>query len=344
MSTQIQFRKGDFQPLIAAHEFTLGDIGVKIRKGDDVEYDGNVLRINGDSYNHPKFRGAVVAGWMVRPEDYDPDAAVVRKHAGIKIRPADGGNPLNAEARSAVLTVAAEDQVVADVGSHAQATRDRNNGILIDPGSVVHVRTISTPAVQNVNSDKQSFAEAERRANNIKVAAGKGRTRDQMMAQMTPQERAEYTAKIEAKKSSKDGVDLSFDVGNGVDILDLGGDPDAVGKESVLESEGITFRNTNVTKPTGKKIVRAPAKVATVGTVGTPRSNTSSESYQRKIARSLCADFPDNYDFNAPTKKKLARLQLDYEDRPDVIRAVAAAENDAEMKELLVSEFPEVFA
>jgi hypothetical protein len=62
-----------------------------------------------------------------------------------------------------------------------------------------------------------------------------------------------------------------------------------------------------------------------------------------KIAKALCPDFPDSYDFAAPTKKKLARLQADFEDRLDVLRAVFAAEGD-DFKDQLVREFPQAFA
>jgi hypothetical protein len=60
------------------------------------------------------------------------------------------------------------------------------------------------------------------------------------------------------------------------------------------------------------------------------------------VAKAMCADFPPNYDFAAPAKKRVARLQADFEDRPDVIRAAFAAEND-EVKQLLVNEFPQAF-
>jgi hypothetical protein len=39
----------------------------------------------------------------------------------------------------------------------------------------------------------------------------------------------------------------------------------------------------------------------------------------------------------------MARLQADYENRPDVLRAVFAAEGD-EMKSILMQEFPQAFA
>jgi len=64
--------------------------------------------------------------------------------------------------------------------------------------------------------------------------------------------------------------------------------------------------------------------------------------FRLKVARQLCPDFPTNYDFAQNQRKKLARLQADYEDRPDVIRAVFAAESD-DFKSLLLNEFPQAF-
>jgi hypothetical protein len=61
------------------------------------------------------------------------------------------------------------------------------------------------------------------------------------------------------------------------------------------------------------------------------------------IARSICPDFPENYVFTDPVRKKIARLQADYEDRPDIIRAVAAADVDPEVRSRLIQEFPEAF-
>lgn len=67
-----------------------------------------------------------------------------------------------------------------------------------------------------------------------------------------------------------------------------------------------------------------------------------SENMRRQTAKMLCPDFPDNYDFDASLRKKIARLQADYEDRPDVMRAVFVAETD-EVKAELIQAFPGVF-
>lgn len=339
MSTQIQFRKGVFQPFIAQQEFRLGDLGLKINKGDEMEFDGSILKIDGDEHALPKFRGAVAAEWVVPSGDYDPGLVVSRKSANIQIRPADGGNPMNAQSRTAITTVAAEDQVVGDFRDHAKATRDRNSRVaMVEPGHTVQVRTISTPAKQTVNAEKQSFSEAIRKADNVKVVAGVGRTRSEMLAQMDPEQKAEYLSKINSLAGSKDGVDPDYS------ITDLGGGADISNEETVIESEGIVFRNTNTAKPkapkaAAKTAAAKPSRAAAVVVTASPKGG-----FQRKIAKSMCPDFPDNYDFDAPTKKKLARIQLDYEDRPDIIMAVMAAENDSEMKNLLVEHFPEVFS
>jgi hypothetical protein len=97
--------------------------------------------------------------------------------------------------------------------------------------------------------------------------------------------------------------------------------------------DGITFSNTNVPDQTHTPRPRAAA-------VQTPEV---SPDIRLRIAQAWCPDFPSSYDFSASPKKKLARLQADFEDRPDVLRAVFAAESD-EFKAQLVAEFPQAFS
>jgi len=56
----------------------------------------------------------------------------------------------------------------------------------------------------------------------------------------------------------------------------------------------------------------------------------------------LCSDFPGDYDFNEHWKRRLARIQLNYSDRLDVVRAIFAAESD-DFKRLVLEEFPAAF-
>src|ERR1700733_1482170 len=110
MSTQIQYRAGEFQVFVTTREFGLPN-GHKVPPGVEIEFDGNNARFEGNppvSMLH--LRGAVKQNWMVLKESYDPDAAAERpKSAGIKIHQAVGGNPMNPRAREAVTTVDSEE-------------------------------------------------------------------------------------------------------------------------------------------------------------------------------------------------------------------------------------------
>jgi hypothetical protein len=99
-----------------------------------------------------------------------------------------------------------------------------------------------------------------------------------------------------------------------------------------FEEDGVKFTTTNGPKRRDQPHPRsAEAQQPVMLRDGTAE-------VRRQVAQQLCPDFPANYDFAASPKKKLARLQADYEDRPDVLKAVFAAETDA-FKALLVQEF-----
>jgi len=269
--------------------------------------------------------------------------------------------------RTPVTTVDAEEREVANVGAHAKATKDLNaksrsernashrpgqratTAVQVEPQEGVPVRSISTPAQQRTNFDHESPDEAIRKANSARVQAGQGRTREEVMANMSEVDRAEYQAQLDARKAAKhvddgpkivgkvaavtnqqrEGFTIKNEVGGGIETFDASGS-DGAAVESVAEVEGMKFTNTNMGRP-------KPQVPAT-------KASTNGGDHRRKIAKSICPDFPDNYVFDDSARKKIARLQADYEDRPDVIRAVAAAESDDDMKRRLVDEFPEAFA
>jgi hypothetical protein len=168
-----------------------------------------------------------------------------------------------------------------------------------------------------------------------------------MLAQMSEEDRMEYLSVLESKKAGyveepvvvgsvapvknaqREGFQINNSVGGGVEIADAGGmGGDVV--ESTVSEEGLTFRNTNIGKPKPKPVVAASTPVEM--------------DTRRKIAKAICPDFPDNYGFDDPVRKKIARLQADFDDRPDVIKAVAAADTDLEVRQRLLEEFPGAFA
>jgi hypothetical protein len=330
-------------------------------------FDGtNMICNGGPPTNMFQLRGAYKAGWLVPTEDFDPKdtSASMPKSAGIRVRNAIGGNPRDVQTRTIVTTAAAEEQEVGHVGDHSQQTRTRNanyhfqgttqRGAMVDEQEGIPVRTVSTPAKQDANLELESAGEILRRARNVQIQPAVGKTRDEVLAEMSAEDREEYLARIEAGRASKPGGDRDadgnsivgsvaapktiesggFTINNSVargstPVADMSG---TTGKSDVrvIEVDGIKITNTNGPR---REAVR-PATRPTIPKDADPR---------RTIARSICADFPDNYNFNDPVRKKIARLQADYDNRPDVIRAVAAAETDGDVKSRLVTEFPDAF-
>ena len=360
-------------PLTATKTFDLGTTGIKVVKGMEIGFDGTMVSIAGHApFVMPQLRAALKTGWLVAPENYNPDYVMRPVSANMQIRPAEGGNPMAPPPRQSINTarVESEEREVRNVRQHADAIQQRNatnyrreggeqvqsqRGFeVIEDQEGVPVRGIKTPAKQVTNLEKTSAYSAIQQANNVHIDPGQGRSRDDMMAEMDDESRIRYevsraeriatydpqaAATILARVSEpgtqvREGMTVRGSVGGGTEIADMGG-TGVAGPNQVqhTESEGIRFTNTNGPK----KNVRL---VPTNG--GAPETGPSAQA--RQIARSICSDFPDNYVFGDPVRKKIARLQADFDDRPDVIRAVAAADTDPEVRTRLLQEFPHAFA
>jgi hypothetical protein len=167
--------------------------------------------------------------------------------------------------------------------------------------------------------------------------------------QMVPQQ-PQIVGHVPAPQNRQtEGFNVTGSVGGGTEIADLGGTGGATEDQvEVVEVEGMKCTNTNTGKPKGGvKLVdkggKAPAKRVVKRTAPATEASAEQDNVCRKIAKAICKDFPDDYVFTNAPRQKIARLQADYFDRPDVIRAVAAAETDGEVKAKLVQEFPEAF-
>lgn len=352
-----------------------GMAGLAVQRGMEIGFDGYNVQIAGrPAQPLPTFKGAIKTGWAVPEASYDPSAGpAAPQRANIKVRPADTGNPTALRAPSSMIsTTDAEEQIVGNYADHAASVRqsnERKNGFVAEPQDGVPVRTLQTVAnsrggartTLTGSNTQQAIAEA----NSVKIEPGRGVTREELLERMAPEERAAYLAELEARRSAyvadeplkgpetqgqvvarvaapknvdSMGMHLENHVGGGTDTVDLTGLDGAPEEVHVFEAEGMRFTTTNGPK----KSARAAEKPQQSPREPDARSLEDVDP-RRVIARAVCSDFPDLYDFELPLRKKLARLRADFEDRPDVIRAVAAAETDTEMRVLLVSEFPEAF-
>ncbi len=227
-------------------------------------------------------------------------------------------------------------------------------------GVVVEGRELKTAAGEKAKRERTTLTidrvgEALRKATTSGVITpGQGITEEEMLERMSEEEQAEYLLKKESlraqyvddassprkvgkvktqKQSNSEGIRVATEVGGGIETADPTG-AGGKAKESVVVRDGITFRNTNGPQRDEKAV---PKQEPVVLKDGSPETDI-----RRQVAKTICPDFPSNYMFDQPTRKKLARLQADYDDRLDVIRAVYAAESD-EFKSKLVEEFPQAF-
>lgn len=367
MNTQSQFTQGQMVEFRATRDFGMG--GMNIQRGMAIHYDGYNISVGGRQQPLPGFKGALKAGWAVPVAQFDPNAsAQAPRSAGIKVRPADTGNPMVRQAAAMATVVEAEERIVGNVQTHAQDVRSSNqarrnitasSGIESQDGVVVRTLTpLNSKDGARTTLTGSNIQQLINEANDVQVQPGRGVTRDEVMARMSPEQREQYQSEIQARKSAyidlqpsdvqngddargtivghvgqpgvvdSGGFRTTTTVGGGIDTVDLSGlDSPPVAPE-VIEVEGMKF---TVTAPPKKPVPQASGPA------------WDHVDPRRVIAKAICRDFPDLYDFEAPTKKKIARIQADFEDRADVIRAVAAAETDAEMKVRLIEEFPAAF-
>lgn len=302
--------------------------------------------------------------------------------ANVQVRhAAQGGNPMNpnrAPTHSMQTTENDEREVGngSTISQRAAAVRQQNEGYKrgqpVNTGQVVRSqrgfetvedqdgvevegRTMQTAAGEKAKQKRtvlsaDNVGRALKEASDVRITPGQGVSEEDYLARLGEEEREEYLSKKaalrsqyvdddpapvvrvikKAKAETREGVTATVTTGGGIETADpsYGGKA----KESVIVQDGITFRTTNGPERDQKPVQNR----------GEPMNIEGSHDVRRQIATSMCQDFPSNYDFGQTDRKKLARLAADYDDRPDVIRAVFAAEGDG-FKQKLIEEFPQAF-
>ncbi len=369
----IIFKTGEFQHFIATRKFALAATGIDIAAGADVLFDGNVVQYNGSDLVFPKMRGAVQTGWLVPAAIYLAGGSnVAPPSAGMRVRSAtNGGNPLAPVEKTVILTTASDEKVIVNSTTRAANVQNRNvqaRTASVNPSTLagktvrdrqgyqvvaeeqdgVTVRSLKTPAKSATSvTDNGLYDEGQRLKNlQFEAAAGNPKTEEERLLEMSPEDRSKYMSKkedreeivkrAEAKMSGRSVVGTvkktsGVTVSKGsTEIEDLS---DASGPAKITHTyvDGIKMTNTN-----GPGTVKRSEDTPKIEKDGTADA-------RRRIAKSMCSNFPDNYDFSDHWKKRLARIRLDYETQPDVLKAIFTAESD-DFKRVLVEEFPDAFA
>lgn len=392
--TQIQFVRNNPHTFIAVKKFALGNTGIDVVPGDEVEFDGSLVSVNNQQVSLPQLKGSIALGWLVLAKDYDPNAALQRApSANIQVRNAvsTSTNSQIPPQRTTITTTDSDERVVMTNSQRTAAAQQqtaiargqaRNEGQVrnfaggggsVEQGGAEYGREIPRSFKTRANTTTEitpnSVGYAEMQANQVKIDPGKGVSEEDVLATMTEAEVEAYHAKKESKreeiasrlnpkfqgspvtqlapmqssvvgrvKSAKaqtsEGVTSRVTTGGGSEIFDPS-TGNGGGKQSVVEVEGIRMTNTNGP--------RARAPQASEESPVSKIEKDGTADARRMVAKSLCADFPEQYNFGDHWKRRIAMIRLNYENRSDVIRAIFAAESD-DFKKVLLEEFPEVFS
>ena len=376
MNNGIKFRPGQPDTYRATRTFSLGSSGIQVHSGSEVKFDGTTVEVAGTTLSLPQLRGAVTQGWVVPVETYDEGdpSYGVPVAAGIQVRHAtQAGNPLQPPKKMGLETIEEDEKVVGNTREAAANTRARNagrkpaqagnrsrtmvGGVEIEEQDGVPVRNLKTRAKTSTTLTSESAGAHLSAASKVQIDPGQGITEEEMLERMTEPERAEYLATKESLRSQYieespsqrkqvatirkakgpqqlEGMTVTTSTSAGsTPVEDLSGMSHGKPTVAVVEQEGIRFTTTN-----------GPKAAAQSRPAAQPTAPASPAMVQARIgiAKAMCKDFPDGYDFGAPARKRLARLMADFEDRPDVIRAAWAAETD-DVKAIILEEFPAAF-
>ena len=220
---QIRYRPGQMEKYITTKSFELGNTGQKVLDGMEILFDGTNAELNGTRMVLPTLRGAIRLGWLVPEDQYDPDAlAGPNISANIGFRPANdlGQNPLSPPKRVAAAVVESDERVVMSRGERTAAAQQQTiqarahqgrAGAFVARGNAPEVggsefgvevnRIIQTPAKSSLQVTPNTVGAAISQANQIKIQPGQGVTEEELLAQMTEDEREAHQAAKESRKA-----------------------------------------------------------------------------------------------------------------------------------------------
>jgi hypothetical protein len=372
---QIKFVPNKFESFTAKKTFSLGATEVNIVEGGEVLFDGSVVVINDQRIAYPNLRGAVKMGWLVPTSEYDSESLVAPVSANIQVRDAvrTQQNASQPATKSLISTVESDERIVmtqgqrqekrAEMASMKRTATTRTTGSAGSDGVVVN-RTFKTPARSETKLTPETAGAAFHEVNNVKIEPGEGLSEGQYLSRLDDEAKEEYLQKKGSAKAARvaeleglglathfakiqtktggtktvDGITSTITTGGGTEIADLSGLDTTKAESSSVIAEGMVFRNLNGPKKAFKASEASPAQASVESKIG----KDGTADTRKRIAKTLCSDFPEDYSFDDHWKRRLARLRLDYSERYDVLQAVFAAESD-DFKRILLDEFPEAF-
>jgi len=208
---EITFVRGTFKEYRSTIKVHVGQIERDLWPDDQIEFDGFVLRVNGETFTVPQLRGGIKAGWLVPIEDQD--SVYVPKPAGVEVRPAqDTGS----KERMTIDTVDDEERVVGTVAGAAVGGRARQPEI---GGAEMGVAVGKATLAAKKRGERTVIKDAAHAAQLTRKLDNRTRQAAPSILPLEPPAKKKATPakkKKAAKKSQKKAAPSSLDLGGGV--------------------------------------------------------------------------------------------------------------------------------
>lgn len=238
------YAKGQFQSYRAITKIHLGAISDNLSEGEEIQYDGHVLRRGNDEHSLHSLRAAIKIGWLVPVEA--PPTKYIPQPAGITVHRADGMDDAEISLDTVFETdvnVGTLDEVRPDAAPRthkAIAAGEQNTGV----GKVVGKVKISAKmeTVQIGRDDRKVVAALDNRE---RVAT------------------AVATGDVQEARGGEDLVDLLPDAAT-AGIPKPGPSGEGLGDQSEERARAFTA--------TGSSTIGGADEGKVIGTVGTPQA------------------------------------------------------------------------
>lgn len=322
----------------ATRKFSVAGLDSPIQPGTVIEFDGMNAKIDGEAQTLPTLRGAIKAKWLVLSDDVVEGAVVVAPKANMQFRaaqqPREGQPSQAAPKRSAYPVITSDERVVHSKSASSVSDNQGTYGTVADGVQVS--RTFKTPSkLDKTDMTSSAVSDINQATKNLVIDPGQGRSQEELLAQMTEGDREEYLAKKAAIRERYEAAAHGPVKAPkraptpGVTVTSSGG---GIG---FSETHGVVVGSVASTENPSEPLM---SREASSGFVKDGTADT-----RKRVAKALCSDFPDNYNFDDHWKRRMAHIQFMFAERPDIIRAIFAAESD-EFKRALMSEFPNAFS
>jgi len=309
---------------VAVVSFTIGDTEETISPGTNIYFDGHKARIeDGDPISMPRLKSVINAGWLKSTDDVGGvEEVFVPQSAGIQVSPS---TPEKSKGKFQTITTSVDEQVVGNFRDRAtlRKTASDVSETVIQTASVVgKIKSNNVgregEVVSRTEVSRNTLSKVRAEIRDIEDVKGEAKTESVMQEGIVFQQEG-----ISKKASGAGNVNKTSEMISTVE--------DGVIVGSIKNRDQIKVKIEG-----DVSIAPAPTPIPT---------SASKESKHRRgrkpkidetlvvAVKKMCPNFPETWDFYAPLKEKLERIQ-EFLDDSDIVLAIYMAETGTFQKTL----------